>query len=395
MSQPGIFRLAGDGTRISHLTKVFNLPPLYGDSLSIANEPIHNLTGLVKRYIRDLPEPILDESLFPAFLTFCAEPEPGALVMPLSTRISAAQILLKLLPPLHFSLFVYLLAFLGQLPLFPDNRLNVESISIIFGPAMCATRGKGISGLGPSTAVGRNGKEHDPEQVSNLVNQSQSTLAWLLKHWAAISEKVLDPPFEEADAQVKDDRKTPIDPKLLSPIDLRTSSPAKPEGASTGRGRSATVSGNPPEVAIPTASPPQRSSSMDATRESVLSSSSSRPGSSHSLTSTEPSPKTPAGPPEARVMSTSHSSGSGIFARALSSMSISSDARGESEKAPKRSASFTSLSSLVKKGGALMGRGESKSEPTRSRYMKSADVAIGRSSNDGSISPSASMTGSE
>ncbi len=63
MSQPGIFGLAGDGTRTSHLTKVFNLPPLYGDSLSISSESIYNLTGLVKRYIRDLPEP-----MFPRFL---------------------------------------------------------------------------------------------------------------------------------------------------------------------------------------------------------------------------------------------------------------------------------------------------------------------------------------
>lgn len=99
MSQPGIFRLAGDGTRISHPTKVFNLPPLYGDFLSITSGPIHNLTGLVKRYVRDLPEPILDESVFPAFLSFCAEPEAGALVLPLSTRITAAQILLKLYRP--------------------------------------------------------------------------------------------------------------------------------------------------------------------------------------------------------------------------------------------------------------------------------------------------------
>jgi hypothetical protein len=70
MSQPDIFRPAGDGIRISHLTKVFNLPPLYGDSLSIASEPIHNLTGLVKRYVRDLPEPILNESVFPRFPLF-------------------------------------------------------------------------------------------------------------------------------------------------------------------------------------------------------------------------------------------------------------------------------------------------------------------------------------
>lgn len=335
MSQPGIFRLAGDGTRISHLTKVFNLPPLYGDSLAIAHEPIHNLTGLVKRYIRDLPEPILDESLFPAFLTFCAEPEPGALVLPLATRISAAQILLKLLPPLHFSLLIYLLAFLGQLPLFPDNRLNVESISIIFGPAICAARGKGISGLGN----GSGGKvTHDPEVVSNLVNQSQATLAWLLRNWAAISEKVLDPPFEEdLEAGEKKDREvsSAVDPRLLSPIDLRT---APGEGSNPfTRPRSQTTVSKPK----PAAPPMQGRKSEDGTATTTSA--------------------TEEGMTRSKSISPSPSSGSGIFARAFSSMTIAAEAKGSpEEKVPKRSASFTSLSSLVKRGGALI-RSEPKS----------------------------------
>jgi hypothetical protein len=356
MSQPGIFRLAGDGTRISHLTKVFNLSPLYGDTLSITSEPIHNLTGLVKRYVRDLPEPILDESLFPAFLFFCAEPEPGALVLPLSTRVTAAQILLKLLPPLHFSLFIYLLAFLGQLPLFPDNRLNTESISIIFGPAMCAARGKGISGLGPSTA-GQRGVEHDPEAVSNLVNQSQATLAWLLKHWSAISEKVLDPTVD-LETGTEEDKKglataAEIDPKLLSPIDLRQAQA-------------------PTELAYALDSSRPRVSLDSATRSITASSSASksspveRAASTHSSTSETSSRSTSSDHAEPGTPGTP-----GLFSRALSSMSssmsISNDGgrgldKGEGEekvKVPKRSASFTSLSGLMKKGqGVLMGKSE-------------------------------------
>jgi hypothetical protein len=333
MSQPGIFRLAGDGTRISHLTKVFNLPPLYGDSLSIANEPIHNLTGLVKRYIRDLPEPILDESLFPAFLSFCAEPEPGALVLPPATRISAAQILLKLLPPLHFSLLIYLLAFLGQLPLFPDNRLNVESISIIFGPAVCAARGKGISGLGMGASGGK--LSHDPDVVSNLVNQSQATLAWLLRNWAAISEKVLDPPFDddETDAskgKEKGENNAFVDPRLLSPIDLRSAAGDAQNPFTRPRSQSqSATSRDQPTGPVPL--------DLDPDRRQIT-----KPDGTKGMT-------------RSATISPSPSSGSGIFARAFSSMNIAAQARGSDEdKVPKRSASFTSLSSLVKKGGAFI-----------------------------------------
>ena len=105
--------------------------------MPIGDEGIHNLTGLIKRYVRDLPEPILDEAVFPALYTFCAEPhdppaeptpsteptsageddsdayqssctqpdppeepeQPPRLQLPLQTRIMAAQTLLKLLPP--------------------------------------------------------------------------------------------------------------------------------------------------------------------------------------------------------------------------------------------------------------------------------------------------------
>lgn len=351
MSQPGIFRLAGDGTRISHLTKVYNLPPLYGDSLPISNEPIHNLTGLIKRFVRDLPEPILDESLFSAFASFCAESE-----QPLSTRIQAAQIMLKLLPPAHFSLLIYLLAFLGQLPLFPDNRLNVESISIIFGPAICAARGKGISGLGPSTS-GQRGVEHDPDSISMLVNQSQATLGWLLRNWSAISEKVLDPPDDgEGERGKEENGGKKVDPRLLSPIDLRGGLPretpyrdpkqAAPSSALTNQDKL-----QPIELARDTSSGSEESTTSD--------------------TATTSSPPCTTPSPSSVGMPVSPSTGS-MFARAFSSMSISSQAEGSpaENKQPKRSASFTSLSSLVKKGGGYLRMEKNQSISSKSCVLK-------------------------
>ncbi|WWC88841.1 uncharacterized protein L201_003756 [Kwoniella dendrophila CBS 6074] len=495
MSQPGIFRLAGDGIRISHLTKVFNLPPLYGDSLPINQEPIHNLTGLVKRYIRDLPEPILDESLFPAFLAFCvgsdntketeknevdkpkndkenekhdneneeegnsnlnetstgndtsSAPTPMSstlehdlIKLPIEKRIIAAQILLKLLPPLQFSLFIYLLAFLGQLPLFPDNRLNIESISIIFGPAMCASRGKGISGLGPGPTNTSHNNSHsnninnnnssnntfDSDSVSDLVSKSQNVLSWLLKNWSGISEKVLEDDeslssslspntdhnhgnltedlinggsTKEKDKKMKKE-KTIIDPRLLSPIDLRGSNSSNNDGGPMRGGKgsksnddSPNSSQSPINIQIPKSKSSLTLSSAIHSIESSLSSPTSpniqtphthiqlgggsggtggnlrKSSSSHTLKSKSSNSSFGMG----MKTSTSSSSGFGIksspssgglLARALSSMSISSQAQGGGNnddkyntsggglsKGPKRSASFTSLSSLVKKVG--------------------------------------------
>ncbi|WRT67622.1 uncharacterized protein IL334_004594 [Kwoniella shivajii] len=415
MSQPGIFRLAGDGIRISHLTKVFNLPPLYGDSLAINQEPIHNLTGLVKRYVRDLPEPILDESLFPAFLAFCVENDEDNLhdgtkigdlsdsnnttineskeeeknvstsimedltKLPLETRILAAQILLKLLPPLQFSLFIYLLAFLGQLPLFPDNRLNIESISIIFGPAMCAARGKGISGLGPTVSGQSSRKDgFDPDQVSDLVSKSQSVLGWLLRNWSGISEKVLEEDdsfsanpisaihgFEDVAITEREKEKKMkkekliIDPRLLSPIDLRGSN----DGMKARKPDSKTVAtkneDSPVRLSIsrgstPSSEPISPISPVIQTPHTHIQMGLRKSTSSHTLKTSHSSSALRSSPSSGTVgpgMKSSPSSG-GLFARAFSSMSISSQAQGDvPSKGPKRSASFTSLSSLVKKVG--------------------------------------------
>lgn len=400
MSQPGIFRLAGDGIRISHLTKVFNMPPLYGDSLSISSEPIHNLTGLVKRYVRDMPEPILDESLFPAFMAFCLDPaedigspplrssDPdnghgntkddtskpndstlsatttaATTARPLSVRIAAAQILLRLLPPSHFSLFIYLLAFLGQLPLFPDNRLNVESISIIFGPAMVAARGRGIAGLGPNSI--RPGEVDDPEMISELVNSSQSVLGWLLRHWGMISEKVLDnfigpglTPGQGLGVGMSSSGSSSnlnfnrADPKLLAPINLKSSSIVDPTFAIP-----PPPLGDPPPtdsvpIPIPTSRTPISTSKVDAGSASAGSSST---GYSETVTATAP---------PSRPVSPAPSFTGGLFSRAFSSRNISAQANDESPgevQKVKRSTSFTSISSMVKKGsGAFMAKLEPK-----------------------------------
>ncbi len=217
MRTPGLFRLSGDSERTSELYQAYNRPPFYGDNLDLSVEPIANLTSVVKRYIRDLPYPILDESLFEVFGSFCSE---SALEMERCSRASsdtatsseksqserhivAAQILIRLLPPLQFSLFVYLLAFLGQLQQYQENKLDVAGIAAIFGPGMCASRMKGIPGLGPGStpnkSLGSSQSEEAEKRASirKLLDQSESILGWLLQKWPMISDNLLDPAYDE------------------------------------------------------------------------------------------------------------------------------------------------------------------------------------------------------
>lgn len=81
--------------------------PSYGENLSISNEPIHTLSGILKLYLRDLPQPLVHPSIWNALDTLCIEPDPKKLQIPIETRVASAQILLRLMPPRSFSLLLY------------------------------------------------------------------------------------------------------------------------------------------------------------------------------------------------------------------------------------------------------------------------------------------------
>lgn len=137
--------------------------------------------------------------------------------------------------------------------------------------------------------------------------ESQSTLGWLLRNWAAISEKVLDPPFEDGDPAEanKETRGDPkIDPRPLSPIDLRSSVDSSP----LTRPRPESTPSPASTQAVKTLM------SIDVTRDS-----------SASPSTTAFSDTAEAG--SACLPISASASGTGIFARAFSSMSFSTDAK--------------------------------------------------------------------
>lgn len=106
MKIPGIFRLSGDTSRCMDLFAAFDCGPTYGAHLSLGDESIHNLSGVLKLYLREMPEALIHPSIWKAMLAFCVDPSPKRLLTPMATRIATAQLLLRLLPPRSFSLLV-------------------------------------------------------------------------------------------------------------------------------------------------------------------------------------------------------------------------------------------------------------------------------------------------
>ncbi|KAJ8297144.1 Rho GTPase-activating protein 30 [Rhodotorula toruloides] len=195
---PGLMQMQGEPGRIAKLVQIYNTPPDYGEHHDLSIESIHNVTSLLKRYLRDLPEPVLDQRLWRLFQVACVDSTNS-----LKARIASAQIILRLLPTPNFSLLVYLVAFLSQMPLFPENKLSLATVSGIFGAMIMAPRpapqkkpAKGemvISGPGESV-----------ESAGATAKKGEVALRWLLEHWSSVADGLLDADFDIDPATIVD-----------------------------------------------------------------------------------------------------------------------------------------------------------------------------------------------
>lgn len=179
MSVPRLFRIAGDSIRVRELANAYDSPPEYGELINLHSERIHTVSSLLKKYLRELPEPVVDERLLRLWFRVTLDDSLGV------KRVPCAQLLLRLLPTPNFSLLVYLAAFLSQAPLYHDNNLTLDSVAIIFGPALMGTR---------LTPV-RKGETARPN-ACEAIKKAQDSLAWLLKNWTAVAHGLLDPNFD-------------------------------------------------------------------------------------------------------------------------------------------------------------------------------------------------------
>ena len=228
---------------------------------------------------------------------------------------------------------------------------------------MVASRGRGIAGLGPgSNSSNSKIREEDPERISEMVNNSQSVLGWLLRHWGLISEKVLDSIHDTTTGGISSSTSTSFsrDPKLGAPINLKMSSVMSTGLSSSSLAKSASIGVGvvspftippPPDHDPPSPKIPLANRTPISTPKLSTSANSSSTG--HSNTVATPAPNGQGGRPVSPAPSAGRGGG-GLFSRAFSSRSISAQANApDEENKVKRSTSFTSISSMVKKGSGV------------------------------------------
>ncbi|KAB5557931.1 hypothetical protein GE09DRAFT_1237072 [Coniochaeta sp. 2T2.1] len=143
----GIFRLSGSEKRIKELKTIFDSPDRYGKGLVWDGYTVHDAANVLRRYLNDLPEPVVPLDLYEKF----REPLRGATKQAagdaegpqfvenfdIQGAIAKYQQLITELPPLNRQLLLYLLDLLAVFAAKSDeNRMNSQNLAAIFQPGM-------------------------------------------------------------------------------------------------------------------------------------------------------------------------------------------------------------------------------------------------------------------
>uniref|UniRef100_A0A8C2CST4 Myosin IXb n=1 Tax=Cyprinus carpio TaxID=7962 RepID=A0A8C2CST4_CYPCA len=123
----GIYRKCGSACRAKELRHILEKDP---QAVSLDNYPIHTITGLVKLWLRELPEPLITYSLYNDFLYAADLPEA-------SERVRAIYRKLDELPPSNFSTLERLIFHLVKVAKEEThNRMSANALAIVFAPCI-------------------------------------------------------------------------------------------------------------------------------------------------------------------------------------------------------------------------------------------------------------------
>ncbi|XP_026502061.1 rho GTPase-activating protein 15-like, partial [Terrapene carolina triunguis] len=103
------------------------------ERLSLADpewDDVHVVTGALKLFFRELPEPLVPFALFDAFVAAVKLPAYGE-------RVQRLAELVQSLPPPNYATLRYILAHLRKVMEHADaNRMTRQNIGIVFGPTL-------------------------------------------------------------------------------------------------------------------------------------------------------------------------------------------------------------------------------------------------------------------
>ncbi|TKS79486.1 Unconventional myosin-IXb [Collichthys lucidus] len=123
----GIYRKSGSACRARELHQILETDP---EGAPLDNYPIHTITGLVKRWLRELPDPLMTFALYSDFLHAVELPERAE-------RIRAVYQKVDELPPANYNTLERLIFHLVRVAKEEEhNKMSPSSLAIVFAPCI-------------------------------------------------------------------------------------------------------------------------------------------------------------------------------------------------------------------------------------------------------------------
>lgn len=132
IEEEGLFRIAGSAIKLKKLRACFDAQAV--DMEEFVTDP-HTVAGVLKQYLRELPEPMLTFDLHPDFMR--------ATQLPPDQRVQALKIAVNKLPQANYNNVRYLVKFLAVLAEKSSvNKMTPSNIAIVMGPNLLWAKGE-------------------------------------------------------------------------------------------------------------------------------------------------------------------------------------------------------------------------------------------------------------
>ncbi|XP_075759078.1 unconventional myosin-IXb isoform X2 [Pelodiscus sinensis] len=123
----GIYRKSGSANRMRELKQLLQTDP---NSVKLENYPIHTITGILKQWLRELPDPLMTFAQYSDFLRAVELPEK-------QEQLVAIYTVLEQLPQANHNTLERLIFHLVKVALVEDiNRMSPNALAIVFAPCL-------------------------------------------------------------------------------------------------------------------------------------------------------------------------------------------------------------------------------------------------------------------
>uniref|UniRef100_A0A8C6FPY1 Myosin IXB n=1 Tax=Moschus moschiferus TaxID=68415 RepID=A0A8C6FPY1_MOSMO len=123
----GLYRKSGAANRTRELRQALQTDPM---AVKLENFPIHAITGVLKQWLRELPEPLMTFAQYGDFLRAVELPEK-------QEQLAAIYAVLEHLPEANHNSLERLIFHLVKVALLEDvNRMSPSALAIIFAPCL-------------------------------------------------------------------------------------------------------------------------------------------------------------------------------------------------------------------------------------------------------------------